>query len=109
MRKEGRPLRASEKAEVKLSSEEEFVYRMTGDSALLAAGIVLKRNRLNGRGDRGPWELFILEIRGLDGRTTSITMNDPKECPKIGEFAIIPVYVTNQGRIKEARNLAEGF
>jgi hypothetical protein len=110
-RKNGRPLNA--KLEnipgPEKGKEWDWLHSLTVDSPLLAVGTVLKRQRLAGKSDNGPWEFFLAELRGADGRTISVQINDPKECPNIGELAVFPVHVTSQGRIREAKNLAEEF
>lgn len=80
---------------------------LTTDSPLLAVGTVQKRSKMRGKNDKGEWEMFTIEVRGQDGRIVNIVINDPANVPPTGEFIVMPVYVTNTGRLREARQLAE--
>ncbi len=62
-----------------------------------------------GKSDKGPWEMFLVEIRGCDGRICQAQVSDPKSVPSIGDFFILPVYVNAQGKLREAKRLMEKF
>ncbi len=82
---------------------------LTGDSPLLLVGTVQNRMRFSRKSDRGPWEMFKVEVRGCDGRCVTAIVNEPKKIPEKGEFLVLPVFVGNNGQLREAKNLAQGF
>jgi hypothetical protein len=54
--------------------------------------------------------IFAVDIGGgCDGRTITVTIQDPKKVPKVGEFFVLAVYVNKAGQLREARNLMEQF
>jgi hypothetical protein len=81
------------------------LLKMTQDSPLLLCGTVQARQKLRGRSQRGDWELFKVEVRGSDGRVASAVVNDPGAVPPIGEFIAMPVFVGNNGMLREAKDM----
>ncbi len=92
-----------------LDAWEKKTFSLTGDSPLLAVGTVQKRFRLHGKTDKGEWEMYKVEIRGCDGRIVTVTVNEPKKIPPTGQFICLPVFLTSQGQLREARNTLELF
>jgi len=89
---------------------QQSLLKLTGDSALLLCGTVQGRQRLKGRSAKGDWEMFRVEVRGCDGRTANCVVNDPSGIPPVGEFIVLPVFVGNNGMLREAKDLnAETF
>jgi hypothetical protein len=87
----------------------ETLMPLTTDSPLLLAGTVQARNRLAGKSEKGPWEMLFVEVRGCEGRVVSCQVNDPKSVPAVGEFVVLPCYLTTAGKLRQARNLMESF
>lgn len=59
-------------------------------------------------GEERPWPLGNV-YDGADGRTCTIIVNDPKAAPENGQFMLCPVVLQQNGRLREARQLAEVF
>jgi hypothetical protein len=87
----------------------ERLMAMTAESPLLLVGTVLSRHKMSGNGPRGPWEFFKVKVRGIDGRTQVAVINDPATVPEKGAAIILPVFVGQNGNLREARNLGEPF
>ena len=87
----------------------ERLMAMTTDSPLLLVGTVQSRTKLAGTSSRGSWEMYRVEVRGIEGRCMYAGANDPATVPQKGKSIILPVYVGQNGNVREARNLGEPF
>jgi hypothetical protein len=87
----------------------ERLFMMTAQSPLIVAGIVSAREKLTGKSDKGDWEMYRITVQGCDGRTTSVTINDPKTCAQKGEFTAISVFVGNNGQLRECKRFGVDF
>ena len=96
-------------AEAVASEWMERLMAMTTESALLLVGTVQTRTKVAGTNARGSWEMFKVEVRGIEGRCLYATANDPARVPEKGQPIILPVYVGQKGSLHEARNLGEAF
>lgn len=89
---------------------QEQAMLLTQDSPLLLIGTVQSRQKLRGKSAKGDWEMYRVEVRGQEGRVTNAVINDPAGVPPAGEFICLPVFVGNNGMLREARQLnAEAF
>jgi hypothetical protein len=75
----------------------------------LVAGTVASRKRFSGKNERGDWEMFKIEVRGSDGRTTMVTISDAKLAPAVGEPVVLPVYINKMGNLCECRSFGDDF
>jgi len=66
----------------------------------------MTRQKLSGKNDKGAWEMFKVEVRGQDGRICSVIVNDPAGVPPKGEFVCVPVFVGNNGQLRECKQLS---
>ena len=85
---------------------QQLIMELTKDSPLLLVGTVLNRNRLTGKSSKGDWEMFRVEVRGIDGRSQVAVVNEPAAIPPKGEFVCLPVFVGQNGGLREARQMA---
>jgi hypothetical protein len=53
--------------------------------------------------------MFKVEVRGIEGRCLYATVNDSATVPEKGKPIVLPVYVDQNGNLREARNLGEPF
>jgi hypothetical protein len=92
-----------------MESEVDRWMALTADSPLLLVGTVRSRTKLFGTGAKGAWEFFKVEVRGIDGRIQYPTVNDPTTVPEKGQPIILPVFVGQNGNLREARKLGVPF
>src|SRR5438105_2790824 len=79
---------------------------LTKDSTLLMVGTVQSRTKLTGTNPKtGAWEIYRVEVRGIDGRTGMATVSDPAGIPAVGEHVVLPVFVGSNGYLREAKQL----
>jgi hypothetical protein len=87
-------------------SLQDILMPLTKDSPLLLIGTILTRQRLTGKRDDGTeWEMFMIEVRGYDGRVQRCTIYNKDRIPKVGEFLILAVYIGSNGGLRESRQL----
>ena len=80
------------------------LLELTVDSPLLLIGTVKSRTKIRGTNANGAWEMLKMEVQGSDGRIASTVINDPANCPAVGEFIALPVFVGNNGGLRECRS-----
>ena len=87
----------------------EVLMDPTAESPLLVCGTILSRTRKSGKNERGDWTIFVVEVRGSEGRTVTVLVNDPDSIPPKGDFAIIPCFLSKNGDLRECRKFGEEF
>jgi hypothetical protein len=64
---------------------------------------------MSGNSPRRPWEFFKVDVRGKDGVHETTVVNDPTTVPEKGQPIILPVFVGQNGNLRDARNLGDPF
>ncbi len=90
-------------------SFQEVLLEYTAASPILVCGIILSRTVMKGKNERGEWTMHRVEVRGLEGRVTTIIINDPGTIPARGDFAIIPCFLGRNGDLRECKKFGEEF
>jgi hypothetical protein len=57
----------------------------------------------------GDWTIFLVEVRGCEGRCVTVLVNDPETVPAKGEKVKILIWVTKTGDLRQAKNVFESF
>jgi hypothetical protein len=74
-----------------------------------AASFCWRDLKKTGKNEKGDWTIFLVEVRGCEGRCVTVLVNDPEQVPAKGEKVKIPIWVTKTGDLRQAKNVFETF